>query len=81
MEDFRFLEDNAIWITLIAVFLFFVLQNSTCVPCGDFSLDTLKEMILNISPAAWLILAATLVGIYLWYKKSGDNTFLRDNIE
>lgn len=78
MEDFRFLQDNSLWIVIIAIFVLLFLTGNGC--CGGFNSDCLFGGLFNgCGNNTWLwIIIAILV---IWFISKNDCGIFRSDLQ
>ena len=54
MEDFRFLQDNCLWIIIIAIFVLFCLGGNSGCGCNSFGSDGLCGLFNGCGNNSWL---------------------------
>lgn len=78
MDDFRFLQDNALWLIIIAIFLLLLFGGSGC--NSFFNFDCLGNLFNGCGNSSWIWIIIAVVVIYFLL---GDNCggFLRNDMQ
>lgn len=75
MDDFRFLEDNSLWIIVIIIFLMLLFGNNSC---GGFNFDCLGGLFNGCGNNSWLWILIIVCVIYYLSKGSCGSIFRND---
>lgn len=77
MEDFRFLQDNSLWIIIIAIFVLLFLGNGN--GCNSFNTDCLFGGLFNgCGNNSWLWIILIILAIWLLSKNDCNGIFRND---
>ena len=79
MDDFRFLEDNSLWIIVIIIFLLLLFGNGGC-GCGGFNFDCLGNLFggCGNNSCLWII----IIILVIWFlSKCSCGSIFRNDIQ
>lgn len=79
MDDFRFLQNNCLWIIIIAIFLL-VFFGGSCGSCGMFNLDCFGNLFNGCNNNSWLWIIIAII-VICWISNNECGGFLRNDIQ